>query len=226
MVLGVICLLGCMASPAEPGNAAEYLPSDRASESGQPDVAPSYLGPHPEASSPIISEDTARELNGLASCANDWQEPSARSEERYVLAIRQWLESLDPKKREVVHGILGDAHPTMQALRVAIREKKSQLASLSFNRSTTPDTLPRLGQELASLRRTLNIKLQEVAARLHDEAGVSMGPLGGDGFWLAPSDDPALQSRTSRHSSLARPANPGLSGNNSIFTARLVKSDG
>lgn len=125
----------------------------------------------------------------LAAKSNDWREPSRKSEEKYVSAIRDWLESLKPFQRERARQILREAHPTMRALRTAIREKKLQLASMSFDHDTNPEILPRLGQELEALRRTLRTKLDALGKRLRYEAGVSMGPLEGDGFWLAPQKE-------------------------------------
>ncbi len=142
-----------------------------------------------ELSAPFANDDPSKTVDSIASRANDWREPSRRSEERYVLAIRQWLDSLQPFQRERARKILHDAHPGLRALRIAIREKKAQLAAISFNRNTRPDTLPRLGQELQSLREALRGKLKDVGDRLRIEAGVPMGPLGGDGFWLAPPDE-------------------------------------
>ena len=122
----------------------------------------------------------------LAAKANNWREPSQRSEEIYVQAIRDWLDSLPPRERDLTRRILREVHPAMSSLREAIRDKKAELASLSFSSDTRPETLPRLGQELQSLRRSLRDELEKLGERLRIEAGVKMGPLGGDGFWLAP----------------------------------------
>lgn len=137
-------------------------------------------------STPVQKEDPGKVVDRLAARANDWHEPSRRSEERYVQAIRKWLDSLQPGKREQARQILREAHPSLRDLRIAIREKKSQLATLTFDQDTSPEALPRLGQELQDLRNALRGKLQGLADRLRDELDVSMGPLGGDGFWLAP----------------------------------------
>lgn len=130
--------------------------------------------------------DPEKTVDSLAAKANDWREPSKKSEEKYILAIRQWLDGLEPFQRERARQILREAHPDMRALRTAIREKKHELANLSFDHGTRPETLPRLGQELQALRKALRSKLDALGKRLRYEAGVSMGPLGGDGFWLVP----------------------------------------
>lgn len=125
-------------------------------------------------------------VDGLSAKANDWNEPSQHSEMRYIYAIRQWLNSLATHEQNIARKILREAHPRMRALRIAIREKKSQLAAISFDKHTRPETLPKLGQELQALRSALRNELKHVDRRLREEAGIPMGPLGGDGFWLAP----------------------------------------
>lgn len=124
----------------------------------------------------------------LAAKSSDWREPSLRSEEKYKGAIRRWLSSMPSSQREITHKILLEAHPEIHALRSAIRDKKRELANLSFNMHTTPEALPRLGQELQALRRDLNSRLLKVTNRLKKEAGVSAGPLDGDSFWIIPQD--------------------------------------
>lgn len=137
-------------------------------------------------SSPFARGNPEDTVESLSAKANEWQEPSRRSEERYVLAIREWLVSLPPYQREKARKILKEEQPGLHALRGAIRDKKSQLATLSFGRDTRPEALPKLGQELQQLRKALSDGLKKVGDRLKYEAGVSMGPLGDDGFWLAP----------------------------------------
>lgn len=157
-----------------------------------------YLSSVPELKAP--SEEFSRmpgnrspeqTVDHLASKANEWNEPSRKSEEIYVLAIRQWLSTLPDEKRQLARKILREAHPVLESLRVAIREKKAQLAAISFDQNTKPETLPRMGQDLQKLRTSLRNELEKLGDRLEDEAGVSMGPLGGDGFWLMPPGEEA-----------------------------------
>lgn len=115
----------------------------------------------------------------------DEQEPSEESERHYVAAITGWLNTLPKEKGEQARKILREVHPEFHALRKAIREKKSELIALSFDRNTPPETLPRLGQELLDLREKLAGRLKEVEKRLNTEAGVALGPLAGEGFWLS-----------------------------------------
>lgn len=138
---------------------------------------------------PSLTGTPGETVDDLSSRANEWSEPSQHSEVRYVYAIRKWLNSLAPVEQATARKILREAHPRMRALRVAIREKKSQLAAISFDRHTRPETLPRLGQELQALRAALRKELKVVDQRLRNEAGVETGPLGGDGFWLAPPSE-------------------------------------
>lgn len=174
-------------------------------------------GAHPELLNPRINQTPEKTVNSLAARANDWREPSYRSEERYVMAIRQWLDSLAPFQRERASKILREAHPGMRALRVAIRDKKTQLATLNFDRDTRPDTLPRLGQELQELRAELRARLKKVGDRLKFEAGVPMGPLGGDGFWLAP---PANNAYPDLHAPRIAPDKPHSNNSRPLAFAR------
>lgn len=153
--------------------------------------------PIPDANAPLMQEDPEKTVEMLSAKANDWREPSQGSEVRYVLAMRRWLSSLDPQRRVLARQILRDSHPGLRALREAIREKKSQLASLSFDRNTKPETLPKLGKELQELRATLRQNLEIVNKRLQNEVGIELEPVGIDGFWLLPS---TAVSKPSSHS--------------------------
>lgn len=108
------------------------------------------------------------------------------TENEYVEQIRDWLKSLQPLPQARARQILREAHPGLHDLRKAIYDKKAELASLSYDSKTEPEALPRLGQELQLLRRALRAELEKINQRLHTEAGVNMGPLGGEGFWLQP----------------------------------------
>lgn len=129
--------------------------------------------------------DTPRQtVDSLFAKSNDWTEPSKNSEIQYVLAVRAWLKTLEPKRREAVRRIMRDAHPVLRDLREAIRDKKEQLASIRFDRETRPETLPRMGIELQKLRAALHKELASLKERISREVGVDMGPLGNDTFWL------------------------------------------
>lgn len=141
----------------------------------------------------VTVRDTRQELEQTAKnyqYFNALQEPTRESEARYVDAIRDWLAKLPDFQREKARKILKEAHPALHDLRSRIREKKGELVSLSFDRNTPPETLPRLGQELQELRDELKSRLKDVEKRLNYEAGVVMGPLGGDGLWLSTPGGP------------------------------------
>lgn len=114
---------------------------------------------------------------------------SPEREAHYTRSVRQWLATLPPVQQVRARKILQAAHPGVHALRERIREKKAELAALSFDSSTPPDTLPRIGQELQLLREQLRRRLLLVNEQLRDEVGVPMGPLREDGLWLNPPTD-------------------------------------
>lgn len=116
----------------------------------------------------------------------EWANLNEAGETNYVKEIRAWLKTLPPFQQERARRILTDAHPELHDLRLAIFCKKTELATFNINKSANPETLPKLGQELQSLRRKLRSRLENINKRLRIEAGVSMGPLGVEGFWLQP----------------------------------------
>lgn len=135
---------------------------------------------------PARQESPDETVDNLRARSGEITEPSRSSEEQYVVAIRKWLESLEPFQREKARKIMLEAHPELHALREAIRDKKQQLAAISFDKGMPLETLPRLGMELQKLRSTLNAELRKVGDRLRHEAGVNMEATGKDSFWLSP----------------------------------------
>ena len=123
---------------------------------------------------------------------------SAAGEKEYVEKIRSWLKTLPNEQEAAARKILREAHPEIHDLRRAIYDKRMELTALSFGKKTSPETLPRLGQELQYLRRALRAKLENINNRLRTEAGVTMGPLAGEGFWLQPLQRPAGEKENSQ----------------------------
>lgn len=156
-------------------------------------------------------------VDRLDAKSSDWQEPSKQSEERYKKAILQWLSDMQPRQRELAYKILKDAHPEMHNIRMAIRDKKRELANLSFNMHTTPEALPRLGQELQNLRKKLHSGLELISERLREEVGVSLGPLERDSFWLQPLDIENSKPKASNKGNPKRKSNSNNS-QNSMFS--------
>ena len=103
------------------------------------------------------------------------------------VALRNWLDGLLPFQKERASQILREARPIMQTLREAIKDKKSEMAELSYDHNTMPETLPRLGMELQELRLNLRNKLETLCNRLFFEAGVNMNALRRAGFCFLPS---------------------------------------
>lgn len=148
-------------------------------------IAAAMLAAAPLADERPARADASAAINGTA----DTHDLSAEREAHYTRAVRQWLATLPPVQQVQARKILQAAHPGVHALRERIREKKAELAALSFDSATPPDTLPRLGRELQILREQLRRRLLLVSDQLRDEVGVSMGPLRDDGFWLSPPID-------------------------------------
>lgn len=149
---------------------------------------------------------------------------SSEREKRYVKSVRDWLAGLEPLQRERARAILREAHPAIHDLRVQIREKKAELEDLRFDSSTPPDALPRLGRELQQLRRQLRERLRIVSERLRSEAGISMGPLDGDGFWLTPPRTDAVTGSVG----YAAPGTPGTRAGSAApgqTSVRRVRAD-
>lgn len=116
----------------------------------------------------------------------DWHESGYATEKGYLKALGCCLENLMPFQRDRARQIIKEAEPAVHNLHAAIRSKKMELAELSFDRNTSPFTLPRLGMELQDLRSSLKNKLEALSNRLFFEAGVKVGPIEEDGFWLIP----------------------------------------
>lgn len=119
---------------------------------------------------------------------------SEYGEKDYADKILGWLKTLPNNQEKVARTILREVHPELQDLRRAIYEKRLELAAISFDRKTKPETLPKLGQELQYLRKSLRSKLEKVNERLREEAGITMGPLLGEGLWLQPLSRDYLES--------------------------------
>lgn len=182
----IACLWPCALAKAYAGE-AEVSESTQATSQTSPHTmlgnnALDFLSTQ-ESTAPLLLDSPEEILERLEATTSDWMEPSLRSEVHYVLAIRKWLASLPPGKQSKARRILREAHPGLRNLRAAIREKKLQLSSLSFDRDTGPETLPRLGQELQQLRSELKRQLVNVSERVRKELGINLEPDGE--IWLA-----------------------------------------
>ena len=98
-----------------------------------------------------------------------------------------WLDYLPPSQRMKAQSIMEEYRPKVQDLRQRIISKKNELQELSYNRNTSPDTLPRLGRELQVLRDELQSMLIHADQRMRREVGIPLGPLpAGDAAWNSP----------------------------------------
>lgn len=136
-------------------------------------------------------ETPEAEVREIESKAQNWSEPSQASETRYVRAFNLWLGLLPENKRSIARKILADAHKPLAELREAIRNKKAELASISFDQSTSPRELSRLGVELQTLQAALYNRLNGVSRRMKEETGLEMGRLDPQSMWLLPPTLPA-----------------------------------
>ncbi|MBD5552848.1 MAG: hypothetical protein HDQ44_00775 [Desulfovibrio sp.] len=136
----------------------------------------------------LKKEDFFDILEEINSRSMDAAEPSLQSERQYVSAIRAWLDSLEPGQQERARKIMREAHSDLHALREAIRNKKHELASISFSKGMPPETLPRLGMELQHLRASLGQELRKVSDRLRKEAGVDVDAADAQTFWFVPPE--------------------------------------
>ncbi len=92
-----------------------------------------------------------------------------------------WLDYLPPSQRMKAQLIMEEYRPKVRDLRQRIFSKKSELEELSYNRNTSPDTLPRLGRELQVLRDELQALLIHADQRMRREVGIPLGTLASRG---------------------------------------------
>ena len=89
--------------------------------------------------------------------------------------MRAWLQQLSPSQRAKAQAVIDEYSPKVNELRKSIMQKKNELAHLSYNQNTSPETLPRLGHELQQLRDELRALLQRADQRMDNEVGVPLG---------------------------------------------------
>ena len=89
--------------------------------------------------------------------------------------MRAWLQQLSPEQRAKAQAVIDEYSPKVNELRKSIMQKKNELAHLSYNQNTSPETLPRLGHELQQLRDELRALLQRADQRMDNEVGVPLG---------------------------------------------------
>lgn len=91
------------------------------------------------------------------------------------------LERLPPKKYATAIAIMDDFRKKSYYLRKLIETKKGELESLNFDHKTSPDTLPRLGYELQTLRDELRAVHMNADQRMRLEVGIPLGTLASRG---------------------------------------------
>lgn len=89
------------------------------------------------------------------------------------------MENLSAEQREVAERIVAEVKPRIQELRKEVRDKMVELQSFSYRHDEDLHVLSRLGRELQTLRDMLRTELQNLDARLAQEAGLPQRPLRG-----------------------------------------------
>lgn len=115
-----------------------------------------------------------------ASATEDAQGVYAPKHKRSHMS-ESWLERLPPEKRARAEQILMDAKPRLRELRGQLYSKMREIKTFSYDHTTSPDLLPRLGQELQVLRNALYAELRILDARLADEVGITLSRHSGRG---------------------------------------------
>lgn len=87
-----------------------------------------------------------------------------------------WMENLTPEQQQMAESIVAEAQPRLQALRMEVRGKMTELQSFAYRNDEDRDVLSRLGRELQVLRDKLLEELRALDARLVQEAGVQPRP--------------------------------------------------
>ncbi len=91
------------------------------------------------------------------------------------------LDYLPLSQRMEAQIIVAEYRPKVRELHQRIYSKKSELEDLRYNRTTLPNTLPRLGRELQILRDELQALLIQADQRMRREVGIPLGTLVGRG---------------------------------------------
>ncbi len=101
--------------------------------------------------------------------------PQGGLQQSPAVAMKNWLQQLTPQQRLKAQTVIDEYSPRILELRKRITQKKAELAHLSYNQTTSPDTLPRLGQELQMLRDELQTLLMRADQRMCAEVGIPLG---------------------------------------------------
>lgn len=118
-----------------------------------------------------LPQTTAADPNGHVEYAPSPGVPAIS----HAAGIKAWLQHLSPAQRAQAIAIIDEYSPRVNDLRRRILQKKNELAQLSYNQNTSPETLPRLGHELQQLRDELRTLLQRADQRMCAEVGVPLG---------------------------------------------------
>lgn len=119
----------------------------------------------------VLPQSTGADATGHA----EYAAPQEGSRQSSAVAMKSWLQQLTPQQRLKAQAIIDTYSPHILELRESIARKKRELALLSYNQTTSPDTLPRLGQELQRLRDELQALLLRADQQMCTEVGVSLG---------------------------------------------------
>ena len=118
-----------------------------------------------------LPQPTAADQTDYAEYTSSPGSPAAN----HAADMRTWLQQLSPAQRAKAQAVIDEYSPKVNELRKSIMLKKNELAHLSYNQTTSPETLPRLGHELQQLRDELRALLQRADQRMDTEVGVPLG---------------------------------------------------
>ena len=91
-------------------------------------------------------------------------------------AVLDWLGTLSEDQRRTAEKILAEKNPQIQTLQLKIHQLLLALRALRYDDHSSPDTLPRLGYELQTLRLALRAEYETLSKTLVTHVGSSPFP--------------------------------------------------
>lgn len=86
--------------------------------------------------------------------------------------LSMWLETLSEEERFKAEAIVADHATRIQTLQLQIHQKLAALRALRFDSKSSPETLPRLGFELQTLKKEIGNVYYTLCLELRHSLGV------------------------------------------------------